>query len=110
VFHRLRAHWHEFNHWPAGQRFTRFYETQQAVSSRWTAALTWLLALVALLVGIVLVFIPGPAVVFFAITLALIASRSRWLALRLDAAEVRLRSLWAAQRRKHARRPKEDAR
>jgi hypothetical protein len=102
VLSRIRAHWIEFKHWPAGERFTRFYESQRRVSSRWTTPLIWLAALLALAVGVVLVFIPGPAVVFFAVSAALLASQSRWLAAHLDGAEVRLRSLWDAWRHKHA--------
>jgi hypothetical protein len=105
VLGRLRAHWSEFRHWPAGQRFTRFYERQRSVSSRWAAPLIWLAALLAVGIGVVLVFIPGPAVVFFAVAVALLASQSRWLAQHLDVAEVRLRRLWETLRRKHARRP-----
>jgi hypothetical protein len=105
VLRRIQSHWFEFKHWPAGQRFTRFYETQRGARSRWTAPLIWLLALLALGVGVVLAFIPGPAVLFFAIAAALLASQSRWLAVHLDSAEVALRRLWDALRRKHARRP-----
>ena len=48
-------------------------------------------AVVSLAVGVVLAFVPGPAVVFFALTAALLAAQSAWLARRLDAAEIWVR-------------------
>jgi hypothetical protein len=58
---------------------------------------------VAFALGVVLAFIPGPAVLFFALAAVLVATQSRWLAERLDRAEVKLRHVIAA--RKHRERP-----
>jgi hypothetical protein len=49
------------------------------------------LAFVAFVIGVVLVFVPGPAVVFFAVTGALLASESLGVARGLDWTELRLR-------------------
>lgn len=53
-----------------------------------------ILALALVAVGVVLVFIPGPAVLFFFIGGGLLASESRGIARMLDWLEVKLRALW----------------
>jgi len=63
-------------------------------------------AVVSLAVGIVLAFIPGPAVLFFALSAALLGAQSRWVARRLDAAETAARRFWRAWRAKRARHAK----
>lgn len=52
------------------------------------------LAIVATAVGIVLVFIPGPAIVLFFLAGALLAVDWLWLARLLDWLEVKLRAWW----------------
>ena len=58
------------------------------------------LAVVSIAVGIVLMFIPGPAILFFLIAGGLLAAESREVARGLDWSEVRLRriSKWARTR------------
>lgn len=51
-----------------------------------------ILAALFLVVGIILVFIPGPAVVFFALAGAMLAAESRPVARFLDWSELRIRS------------------
>jgi hypothetical protein len=53
---------------------------------------------------VVLVFIPGPAVVFFALTAALLGAQSRWVARQLDAAETGGRKWLRKLRAKRAKR------
>lgn len=62
------------------------------------------LAVVAIAIGVVLVFIPGPAFVFFLLAGALLASQWRLLAEWMDAAELKLRDVWSALRRKWRKR------
>lgn len=52
-----------------------------------------ILAMLAAAVGVVLMFIPGPAIVFFFLAGALLASDWLWMARLLDWSEVKLRSL-----------------
>jgi len=66
----------------------------------WARALTLLGVVVCLVIGVILAFIPGPAVLFFALAAALTATQSRWLACKLDRAEIYVHALW----RKHQRR------
>lgn len=58
------------------------------------------IAAVALVIGIVLMFIPGPAILFFFIAGSLIAAESRGLARALDWTEVKLRKFasWLIKR------------
>jgi len=58
------------------------------------------LAAIAAAVGLVLVFMPGPAILFFVIAASLVATESLFVARLLDWTEVRLRKLlgWAVER------------
>ena len=99
TFERLKRH-------EPGERFGAFYREQQD-RPIWMKVLFFALAFVAFAVGVVLVFIPGPAVVFFAISLALVSTQSRFVARAMDKGEVRgrkhLASLKAWWRRKRER-------
>jgi hypothetical protein len=79
-----------------GERFRNRYHQHQKSKDRGLGGmiLRMLLAGVALVVGFILVFIPGPAVVFFLIAGALLATD--WLAMArlLDWGEVHVRRIW----------------
>ena len=49
-------------------------------------------AIASFAVGVVLVFIPGPAFVFFILSAALLATQSQWVARRLDDLELKIRN------------------
>lgn len=79
-----------------GQRFKQHHERAQRSKSgrgarRWV---NLLLALLAFAIGVVLVFIPGPAVLFFFLAGALLAPESRAIARFMDWAEVKIRAVW----------------
>ena len=63
-----------------------------------------LAALLSFAIGVVLAFIPGPAVVFFALTAALLSTQSHWLARKLDRGELVVHALWRKQRRRRRER------
>jgi len=90
--------WTELRRSPTGRRFRRFHQANAAHRSGWARWLTWLAALLSFVIGVILVFIPGPAVVFFALTCALIATQSHWMARHLDRSEVRGRAVWRRYR------------
>ena len=100
---RAKAEWQEFKHWPEGRRFALFYEKHHRCG-QWKRVLLLFLAFASFVIGVILAFIPGPAILFFAITAALIATQSRWLAARLDRGEVYVRQRWRAYRARRARR------
>lgn len=96
--------WTELKRGPTGQRFRRFHESHAAHRSGWARCLTWIAAVVCFAIGVVLAFIPGPAVLFFALTCALTATQSRAVARLLDRSEVRVRAAWRRLRRRRQRR------
>jgi hypothetical protein len=87
---------------PAGRRFETFYEWEQQQNRKrhsLHALLLWAAALVLTAVGVVLVFIPGPAVLFFALAGAIAAMQARWAARALDWTEMKVRAAAHAVRR-----------
>lgn len=100
VYRSTRKLWDELRAARAGKRFERFHDSQQSRRLGWGRALTLLAVVVCLVIGVILAFIPGPAILFFALAAALTATQSRWLACKLDRAEIYVHALW----RKHKRR------
>lgn len=89
--------WKKLNQGRPGHRFReRYRRNQKAGKSRnWLKRLVrFVAAAAAFAIGVVLVFIPGPAIVFFLIAGALLASDWLWVARFLDWSEVRLRAAW----------------
>jgi hypothetical protein len=93
MFAKIKQKWNELKKLPPGTRFEKFHE-QQREQSRWVKVAYLGGALVSFAIGVILAFIPGPAVVFFALTGALIATQSRWAAKQLDRGELKGRELW----------------
>lgn len=87
-----------------GLRFCRCYERHPEWRSGLTRALSLLVGLVCFVIGIVLAFIPGPAVVFFAITAGVLATQSLWVARQLDATEAGLRKYFGKWKERRAQR------
>src|SRR5690348_1743209 len=94
---RFSRSWQQLRQGRPGHRFRdRYHRHQRSKESNgWMGRIVHLvLAIVAVAIGVVLVFIPGPAILFFFIAGALLASDWLWMARVLDWGEVRLRSLW----------------
>jgi hypothetical protein len=88
----LKAHWKSLGRGKPGHRFQeRYARNQRSRASRGLLprVLRLLGAAAATAVGVVLAFIPGPAVLFFLLAGALLASDSLWIARTLDWLEVR---------------------
>ena len=98
---KLRKRWREFKALPAGERFQSVHE-QQSDAPPWVKVVVIAAAMVTFGIGVVLTFIPGPAIVFFGLAGALAASESAWVARRLDDAEVAGRKLIAKLRRRRS--------
>lgn len=97
---RLKRQWAALQRARPGRRFEERYEAAQRKENRASflaRVVRFTIATAALAVGVVLVFIPGPAVLFFAIAGALLASESRGVARFLDWSEVKIRAVlrWA---------------
>ena len=77
-----------------GRRFQERYEAsrrKRATASLVGRVIRLVLALGLVTIGVVLVLIPGPAIVFFALAGGLLAAESRRVARLLDWTEVKLR-------------------
>jgi hypothetical protein len=103
VLHKLKSELNQFKHYPPGERFARFHERHSRSQSGWVKPLLIVLAVLSLAVGVVLVFIPGPAILFFAITAALVATQNHWVAVRFDRFELWIRKLLRSFRDKRRR-------
>jgi hypothetical protein len=98
----LQTKWHRLPIGRPGHRFrNHYYQHQQSRRGRGLGPiiLRFFLAALAAVVGFVLVFLPGPAIVFFLISGALLAKDWLPVARLLDWGEVRVRRAW---RRMHA--------
>lgn len=95
---RLKTLWKKIRKLPPGERFQSIHRDQKNQSRVVKAALLGI-ALLSFAGGVVLMFIPGPAVLFFALTGALLATQSLWVARQLDHGEVWGRSTAASWRR-----------
>lgn len=92
----FRRHWDEMKRSRPGHRFLDHYERNQkkaATGFPIRKIVVIFAALVAFVVAFILMFIPGPAVLFYFIGGALLASEFRFVAVGLDKLEVKLR-LW----------------
>lgn len=97
----LKRQWHGLRRSPPGHRFqNRYANARKHPEPAWRRALLIGAALVLGIVGVVFAFIPGPAILFFALAGALLAGESRVIARGLDWTELRLRALlgWAKRR------------
>ena len=105
---KLRKRWRHFKALPVGKRFQKLHREQRDAPA-WVKPVLIAAAIVSLAVGVVLLFIPGPAFVFLGLAGALLAVSSARVARTLDRAEVgarglmvRLRRRWGALRRRYA--------
>ena len=88
---KIRARWEELSRAEPGTRFQRFHDEQGGKASPWMRALYVAVAAVSFVVGVVFALIPGPAIPFFAMSAALLAAQSAWVARRLDGVEIWVR-------------------
>jgi hypothetical protein len=90
---KARQTWEEMKDDPPGQRFQHHHRRRQAEKTREGKLKRWALVAGLTLVGIVLMFIPGPAVVLFGLAAALLAEDSLRIAKALDWLELRIRAV-----------------
>ena len=95
---RLETLWKRLRKLPPGERFQSIHRKQRNRSPAVKAALFGI-AFLSFAGGVVLMFIPGPAELCFAIAGALLATQSLWVARRLDQGEVWGRKAVASVRR-----------
>lgn len=93
----LKQQWHGLQRSSPGHRFQNRYASarrQRGQVPLWQRALQLGLAAILAAAGVVFVFIPGPAILLFALAGAMLASESRAVARALDWTELRVRGGW----------------
>jgi hypothetical protein len=96
----FKQRWRTMTHGRAGRRFqdryaaTRKSRNDASWGERGRRVLRLTLALMAVVIGAFLMFFPGPAIPFFFLAGALLATESLTIARLLDWIEVRLRATW----------------
>jgi hypothetical protein len=96
MFNRFKRQWKALRQSQPGHRFQDRYENSRRSKDQGGVAGRVLkigAALVSFVIGVVLVFIPGPAILFFAIAGGMMATESRWVARGLDGLELRIRAV-----------------
>lgn len=91
----FQRQWNKLKRGKPGQRFQDRYRAQRRDPRGRTLLrrlVRVMLALAFTAIGIVLAFIPGPAILFFLLAGAMLASDWRWMARLLDWLEVKLRA------------------
>ncbi len=94
----LKRQWQTLKRGKPGERFAARYEAGRKAKKnagpgfKFLRLARILIALGSLVVGVVLVFIPGPAIVFFLLSGSLLAAESLTIAHFLDWSEVKLRA------------------
>ncbi|MFH1497396.1 MAG: PGPGW domain-containing protein [Verrucomicrobiota bacterium] len=101
MFKRLKRSLHPLREGDPGHRFRDRHERmrREGGPGLWTRLARFVVALVCIVVGVVLVFIPGPAVLFFFFAGGLLAAESRVIAGWMDKTELLARSAWRRLRR-----------
>lgn len=101
----LKKQWPSLKRGKPGHRFKSRYDAGQKAKKdasfgfKLLRLLRIFIALAAVAVGVVLVFIPGPAVLFFLLAGSLLAAESLTIARFLDLTEVKLRAFWSGCQR-----------
>jgi hypothetical protein len=100
MLERLKGRWRRLKAGQPGARFQRQYrenrESRKSGLQRWGAVAA---GAGLILLGILLLFIPGPGLLFIAAGGAVLARESQVLARAMDWGEVRGRQLWRRLRR-----------
>jgi len=103
---RLKEHWSAFKRLEPGKRFQTHYRQHrqsEAGKSPVRRVLYVMAGVLAFVVGVILVFIPGPAILFFLIAGGLFATQSLFVARALDWSELRTRAAVKALRKRFSR-------
>lgn len=97
MFAQVSEEWRMFKADAPGERFRQHYARARHASHA-ARIVRLLIGIVVLAAGIAMLVLPGPGILGTVFGLALIAAHSRWLAERLDRAELAIRR-WNQRRR-----------
>ena len=104
MLNKIKAEWQDLKASPPGHRFAQCYERHQARDAPWLKPILFFAAIFSFVVGVVLVFIPGPAILFFLISGALLACESQPVAKGFDRVEIWMRKLFGKFKDSRAKR------
>jgi len=88
VLENLKKEWREFREAEPGERFKAYHQRVKRASTGSRVARI-ALGLVLAAAGIVMLFVPGPGILFIVFGLACFGGESKWIAGGLDAGELR---------------------
>ena len=97
MLQHIKALWTRLARLEPGRRFETFHREQRSKPAAVKVAF-FVAAFACLAAGVVFALIPGPAILFFALGGALLATQSLWVARWLDRGEARVRSTLASVR------------
>lgn len=101
MFEGIKHEWHVFAKDEAGARFVRRYERKRLARPGLVGRIAWVGAgLVFLLLGLVMLFTPGPGLLAMGFGATCLAGESRPLARSCDSCEMRVRRWYARFRRR----------
>lgn len=99
MFATIRQHIRQFTARRSGTRFQARFRNRLPERNRWNMFFKIALAIALIPIGIVLLFLPGPGMVFLIFAALLIAGESLLAARALDRADLAITRLWARLRR-----------
>ena len=104
VFETFKAGWRQLRRGKPGKRFVDFYRRRQEKRTSKAGHVLWLvIGSALLLVGVVLLVIPGPGIPLVFLGAGFVAQESRWVAQTMDTVEVWIRGVIRWVRRKWSR-------
>ena len=85
-----------------GERFSKQHKRakENGLATGWGRIICVFASFVSFVIGVVLVFFPGPAFVFFILSGVMLASQWKWVADLMDRGEVKGRKMWKNLRAK----------
>lgn len=99
MFETLKRNARDFAQTRSGTRFQTRFRNRSPKRNRWHVMFTVAVAIVLIPIGILLLFLPGPGMVFLLFAALLIAGESLLAARALDRADLALTRLWSRLRR-----------
>lgn len=93
MLENLKKEWREFREAEPGERFKAYHQRVKRASTGSRVARI-ALGLVLAAAGIVMLFVPGPGILFIVFGLACFGGESKWIAGGLDAGELKARAGW----------------
>jgi hypothetical protein len=94
MLNKIKAEWRDLKASPPGHRFVQCHERHQARDAPWLKPLLFFAAIFSFVIGVVLVFIPGPAILFFLISAGLLACEYHPVAKGFDKVEMWMRKMF----------------